>query len=111
MIPWLAGVLFTVSFIVADLALVHEPLMRWFYALLLCCFLVLYRIFKGPTAPDRAAAMDILGILVIGFCGIFALVSGRGLAGTRGLCSNAERYPIARSGIFCPQASGVNTRG
>ena len=45
--------------------------------LLLCSFLCLYRILKGPTAPDRAVAIDMLGILIIGFCAILSLPTGR----------------------------------
>ena len=33
-----------------------------------CCALCLYRIGRGPTAPDRAVALDILGTLIVGFC-------------------------------------------
>ena len=40
-------------------------------------FLCLYRLGKGPTAPDRTVAVDILGTLVVGFCGLLALRSGR----------------------------------
>jgi multicomponent Na+:H+ antiporter subunit F len=35
----------------------------------------LYRIGLGPTAPDRTVAIDILGIVVVGFCAILALVT------------------------------------
>jgi multicomponent Na+:H+ antiporter subunit F len=41
--------------------------------LFFCCFLCLYRIGKGPTAPDRAVAIDILGTLIAGFCCMLAL--------------------------------------
>ena len=34
--------------------------------LLLCCFMCIYRIGRGPTAPDRTVAIDILGIVVVG---------------------------------------------
>jgi len=45
-----------------------------FYAgLLICCFLCLYRIGRGPSAPDRTVAMDILGIVIVGFCALLAL--------------------------------------
>jgi len=47
--------------------------------LLLCCFLCLYRIFKGETAADRAVAVDILGIVVVGFCSLLALNIHSGL--------------------------------
>lgn len=48
------------------------------FGLIFCCFLCLYRIFKGPTAPDRAVAMDILGIVVVGFCALLILTTKRG---------------------------------
>lgn len=41
--------------------------------LMACCFLCLYRIFRGPTAADRMVAIDTLGILVVGFSVLFAL--------------------------------------
>lgn len=33
----------------------------------------LYRIGRGPTAPDRAVAIDILGTLIVGFTCLYAL--------------------------------------
>jgi len=44
--------------------------------LVLSCFLCLYRIGRGPTAPDRAVALDILGTLIVGFCCILGLPTG-----------------------------------
>ena len=41
--------------------------------LFFCCFLCLYRIGKGPSAPDRAVAIDILGTLIVGFCCVLAI--------------------------------------
>jgi len=43
-----------------------------------CCFLCLYRIYRGPTAPDRTVAVDIMGVLVVGFCALLALTSAQG---------------------------------
>jgi len=37
--------------------------------------LCLYRVGRGPTAPDRTVAIDILGTLVVGFCCLFALLT------------------------------------
>ena len=48
-----------------------------FTVLLLSSLLCLYRISRGPTAPDRAVAIDILGTLVVGFCCVMALWTGR----------------------------------
>lgn len=43
--------------------------------LCLCCFLCLYRICRGPSAPDRTVAIDILGIVIVGFCAILGLAT------------------------------------
>jgi multicomponent Na+:H+ antiporter subunit F len=45
--------------------------------LLLCCALCLYRIGRGPTAPDRTVGIDILGTVVVGFCALLALLTGK----------------------------------
>jgi multicomponent Na+:H+ antiporter subunit F len=45
--------------------------------LVFCCFLCLYRIGKGPTAPDRTVGIDILGTLVVGFCAFTAILTGK----------------------------------
>ena len=44
-----------------------------FGVLTLSAVLCLYRIGKGPTAPDRAVAIDILGTLLVGFCAVLAI--------------------------------------
>ncbi len=36
-------------------------------------FLCLYRIGRGPSAPDRTVAIDILGTLMVGFCCVMAI--------------------------------------
>ncbi len=46
-------------------------------ALLAASFLCLYRIGRGPTAPDRTVAIDILGTLIVGFCCVMALWTGQ----------------------------------
>lgn len=48
-----------------------------FAVLFLGSVLCLYRIGRGPTAPDRTIAIDILGTLVVGFCCVMALWTGR----------------------------------
>ncbi len=45
--------------------------------LLACCALCLYRIARGPTAPDRMVAIDILGTVVVGFVAILTAVTGK----------------------------------
>jgi multicomponent Na+:H+ antiporter subunit F len=44
-----------------------------FGVLTLSSLLCLYRIGRGPTAPDRTVAIDILGTLVVGFCCVMAV--------------------------------------
>ncbi|MDI6756947.1 MAG: monovalent cation/H+ antiporter complex subunit F [Endomicrobiia bacterium] len=43
--------------------------------LLLCCFLSLIRVIAGPTAPDRALATDIIGLVIIGFCAMLYMTT------------------------------------
>lgn len=40
---------------------------------IICCFMCLYRVWRGPTSADRIVAVDILGILVVAFC-VFSVV-------------------------------------
>jgi len=43
-----------------------------FFSLIVASFMCLYRIMVGPTPPDRMVAIDILGIIVVGMCALFA---------------------------------------
>lgn len=45
--------------------------------LLFSAFLCLFRIGRGPAAPDKMMAIDILGTLMVGFCAILTWVTGR----------------------------------
>ena len=45
----------------------------FYIGLFVCCFLCLYRIGRGPSAPDRTVAIDILGIVIVGFCAIICI--------------------------------------
>jgi len=49
-------------------------------ALVLCAFLCIYRVVRGPTAPDRVVAIDIMGVLLVGLCGLVALLTKRDFA-------------------------------
>jgi multicomponent Na+:H+ antiporter subunit F len=46
-----------------------------FVVLLGSSAMCLFRIARGPTAPDRTVAIDILGTLVVGFCCLVALAT------------------------------------
>ena len=51
---------------------------QWFMmVLLLSGFLCLYRVSRGPSAPDRTVAIDILGTLMVGFCAILTWMTGK----------------------------------
>jgi multicomponent Na+:H+ antiporter subunit F len=42
--------------------------------LAISCYMCLYRIGHGPTAPDRTVAIDILGTVVVGFVCLSAII-------------------------------------
>ncbi|GAB5447959.1 monovalent cation/H+ antiporter complex subunit F [Gymnodinialimonas sp.] len=34
------------------------------------------RLVKGPSLPDRIVALDMMTVLIVSFCGIYAILSG-----------------------------------
>ena len=50
---------------------------RAMYILLLASGMCVFRISRGPTAADRIVAVDIFGILIVGFCTILSISTGR----------------------------------
>jgi len=50
---------------------------RAMFILLLAAGMCLFRISRGPTAADRIVAVDIFGILIVGFCSILSISTGR----------------------------------
>ncbi len=77
-VKWVLGMLgliITVVFIFAYLEI--DTSTRLILYLLISFLLAMFRILKGPTPADRAVATDIVGILVIGFCGILAVYTGK----------------------------------
>lgn len=52
-------------------------LSRCFFILMLCFALCLLRLMLGPTPADRAVAIDTLGILIVGFCAVLSIPTGR----------------------------------
>ncbi len=51
-------------------------MMTFLLLLIIGCFLCLIRVALGPTPPDRAVAIEIIGVMVVGICGIFAIITG-----------------------------------
>ena len=50
---------------------------RSLFVLVLASAMCHYRISRGPTAADRIVAVDTLGILIVGFCAILGISTGR----------------------------------
>ncbi len=82
---WLAGLAallvaaaFVIFFPVSSIMRWQSPLLaRAFLWLMISAGMCLYRVLKGPTAPDRAVAIDMLGILIVGFCALLCIPTGR----------------------------------
>ena len=82
---WLIGLIIIIALIAVIVLAPVPSILRWqsnfaarsFLFLFLSAALCLYRIFRGPTAPDRAVAIDMLGVLIVGFCAILSLPTGR----------------------------------
>ncbi|MDD5449762.1 MAG: cation:proton antiporter [Candidatus Omnitrophica bacterium] len=56
----------------------QSPLLsRCFFILMVCFGLCLIRLMLGPTPADRAVAIDTLGVLIVGFCAILSIPTGR----------------------------------
>ncbi len=55
------------------------PLIILMVGLVLCAFLVLWRTLAGPTPADRTVSVDILGILMVGFCAVLTVATGKDL--------------------------------
>lgn len=82
---WLMGLL-VIIIIFSVVIFCHFPsilewqsllLKRAFFVFFFCGLFCLWRILRGPTPADRAVAIDILGILVLGFCAILGIPTGR----------------------------------
>ena len=50
---------------------------RAMFILILAASLCVYRVARGPTAADRIVAIDIFGILIVGFCAILTVSTER----------------------------------
>ena len=82
---WLLGFLAISGVIVLIFAVPLPSVLRWqspflargFLWLAISALLCLWRVMRGPTAPDRAVAIDMLGILIVGLCAILSIPTGR----------------------------------
>ena len=70
--------LLVIFYPVASLLEWQSPfLSRCFFILIMCFAICLIRLMFGPTPADRAVAVDTLGILIVGFCAILSISTGR----------------------------------
>jgi len=82
---WLIGLLLIIVILMAVIFYSFASLLEWQSSFLRRCFMILllagsfclWRILRGPTSADRAVAIDILGILILGFCAILGIPTGR----------------------------------
>ncbi len=85
LVRWFIGAVLIVAAAIAIIYLPLPSMMRWqsnflarsFLWLIFAAILCLWRVLRGPSAPDRAVAIDMLGILIVGFCAILSLPTGR----------------------------------
>lgn len=47
-----------------------------FWMVMLALVLAFVRLAKGPTLPDRVVALDMITVLIVAFCGLFAIFAG-----------------------------------
>jgi multicomponent Na+:H+ antiporter subunit F len=52
-------------------------MMTFLLLLIIGIFMCLLRVGMGPTAPDRAVAIDTIGVMIVGICGVFGVVTGK----------------------------------
>ena len=73
------GILSAIAFLPLPSLLAWQSgfLSRVFFILMFCFGMCLLRIALGPTLSDRAVAIDTLGILIVGFCAILSISTGR----------------------------------
>jgi multicomponent Na+:H+ antiporter subunit F len=50
---------------------------RVLYLTIVAAFFCLYRLWKGPTGADRIVAIDMLGIMIVGYCALLTITTGR----------------------------------
>lgn len=82
---WLLGLVILLGLVLYIAVYCPPSLLNWqspflarcFFILMLCFGLCLLRLLLGPTAADRAVAVDTLGILIVGFCAVLSVPTGR----------------------------------
>lgn len=56
------------------------PIYQVFFSILLICVVCcLYRIGRGPTPPDRTTGIEIMGVIIVGFCALWSVITEQDL--------------------------------
>ncbi|MBU0549221.1 MAG: cation:proton antiporter [Candidatus Omnitrophica bacterium] len=82
---WILGLIIIIAVLTAVIFYPLPSLLGWqsvflqrgFNVLIICALFCLWRILRGPTPADRIVAIDILGILILGFCALLGISTGR----------------------------------
>lgn len=74
---WLLSVILLISIVVLMFLGYETFLGRALFFLLSCSLICLARIFLGPSSADRAAALMIISMLIVGFCGMLSIFMQR----------------------------------
>ena len=74
---WIFGLMIVLAPLAADIIAPFSIYFKWFYILLAACFFCLIRLTTGPSAVDRAAAVKVLSVIVIGFCAILTTLTNQ----------------------------------
>lgn len=76
-IRWIIGLILILAIVFVIFYFPFSFLRRGLLVLMFCSSFCLYRICRGPTSADRLVAIDILGILIVGFCAILGIATKR----------------------------------
>ena len=59
-----------------DMPILEASIQISFVLVMAAVVLAFLRLLKGPSLPDRVVALDTMTVLIVAFCGLFALDSG-----------------------------------
>jgi multicomponent Na+:H+ antiporter subunit F len=67
------GIMIALALIAGFATLEISLFNKWIALMLIGCFFALFRVVKGPTLPDRATALTVLGVIVTGLVALLSL--------------------------------------
>ena len=60
----------------AEMPILNGAVQIAFVMVMAAVILAMVRLIKGPSLPDRVVALDTMTVLIVAFCGLYALESG-----------------------------------